>query len=96
MTMTLPTMMFQLSVHYENNNPFLVVTRLERTVELSMWGNIAVEEVMKVAHFDLRSSIMTFFPPFALRFSTSGTRAPPSRAPSRATSFRGKTRASPL
>ena len=37
--------MFQLSVHYENNNPFLVVTRLERTVELSMWGNIAIEEV---------------------------------------------------
>ena len=35
----------QLSVHYENNSPFLVVTRLERTLELSMWGNIAVEEV---------------------------------------------------
>ena len=35
----------QLSVHYENNNPFLVVSRLERTIELSMWGNIAVEEV---------------------------------------------------
>ena len=42
--------MFQLSVHYENNNPFLVVSRLERTVELSMWGNIAVEETVDVAH----------------------------------------------
>jgi len=40
----------ELSVHYENNNPFLVVTRLERTVELSMWGNIAVEEILDVRH----------------------------------------------
>ena len=45
------TMILQLSVHYENNNPFLVVTRLERTVELSMWGNIAVEEVIELAPF---------------------------------------------
>ncbi len=37
-------------MHYENNNPFLVVTRMERTVELSMWGNIAVEEVVDVRH----------------------------------------------
>ncbi len=39
-----------LSVHFENNNPFLTVTRLERTIELSMWGNIAVEEVVDVKH----------------------------------------------
>ncbi len=39
-----------LTVHYENNNPFLVVTRMERTIELSMWGNIAVEEVLDVRH----------------------------------------------
>ncbi len=37
-------------MHYENNNPFLVVSRLERTIELSMWGNIAVEETVDVRH----------------------------------------------
>ena len=40
----------EMSVHYENNNPFLVATKLERTVELSMWGNIAVEETIDVRH----------------------------------------------
>merc|ERR1712110_1043521 len=40
----------EMTIHYENNNPFLVVSKLERTVELSMWGNIAIEEVMDVRH----------------------------------------------
>lgn len=39
-----------MAVHYENNSPFLTVTRLERTVEVSHWGNIAVEEVVDVVH----------------------------------------------
>lgn len=39
-----------MSVHFENNNPFLVVTRLERTIELSMWGNIAIEETVDLRH----------------------------------------------
>jgi len=37
-------------LHYENNSPFLTVTRLERTMEVSHWGNIAVEEVVDVVH----------------------------------------------
>lgn len=37
-------------LHYENNSPFLSVTRLERTLEVSHWGNIAVEEVVDVVH----------------------------------------------
>ena len=37
-------------MHYENNNPFLVVTSLSRTIEVSMWGNIAVEEVVDIRH----------------------------------------------
>ena len=37
-------------VHYENNRPFLEITRLHRTLELSMWGNIAVEETVDVRH----------------------------------------------
>jgi len=39
-----------LAVHYENNNPFLVVSKLERVIELSMWGNIAIEETIDVKH----------------------------------------------
>ncbi|XP_054279640.1 dolichyl-diphosphooligosaccharide--protein glycosyltransferase subunit 1 [Macrosteles quadrilineatus] len=40
----------EMVLHYENNLPFLVVTRLERTLEVSHWGNIAVEEVVDVVH----------------------------------------------
>ena len=40
----------EMVVHGENNSPMLVVTRLERLIELSMWGNIAIEETVDVAH----------------------------------------------
>lgn len=40
----------ELSVHYKNNSPFLTVTRIERLIELSHWGNIAIEEVIEVEH----------------------------------------------
>lgn len=40
----------QLVVHYENNAPFLTVTRLERFIEISHWGNIAVEEHIEIRH----------------------------------------------
>ena len=40
----------EMVVHGENNAPMLVVTKLERVIELSMWGNIAVEETIDVAH----------------------------------------------
>jgi oligosaccharyltransferase complex subunit alpha (ribophorin I) len=39
-----------MTLHFENNNPFLVVSKLERAIELSMWGNIAVEESIDVRH----------------------------------------------
>ena len=39
-----------MSVHYENNNPFLIVSKLDRVIELSMWGNIAVEETVDIRH----------------------------------------------
>ena len=39
-----------MSIHYENNSPFLEITKLERTIELSMWGNIAIEEIVDVRH----------------------------------------------
>lgn len=37
-------------VHYENFTPFLTVTRLERVIEVSHWGNIAVEETIDILH----------------------------------------------
>lgn len=39
-----------MKIHYENNSPFLVVTRLERVIEISHWGNIAVEETIDLLH----------------------------------------------
>lgn len=37
-------------LHYENHSPFLTVTRLERVIEVSHWGNIAVEETIDILH----------------------------------------------
>jgi len=39
-----------MTIHFENNSPMLVVSNLVRTIELSMWGNLAVEEVVDVVH----------------------------------------------
>ncbi|KAL8559205.1 hypothetical protein ACOMHN_048452 [Nucella lapillus] len=39
-----------LKVHEENNSPFLTVTDLERVIEVSHWGNIAVEEHVDIQH----------------------------------------------
>jgi oligosaccharyltransferase complex subunit alpha (ribophorin I) len=39
-----------LSIHYENNSPFLKVVRIERVLEVSHWGNIAVEETVDLLH----------------------------------------------
>lgn len=40
----------ELAVHYENNSPFLVVSSLTRVIEVSHWGNIAVEETYDIRH----------------------------------------------
>lgn len=40
----------ELSLHYKNNSPFLTVTRVERLIEVSHWGNIAIEEVIEIEH----------------------------------------------
>jgi len=40
----------ELLVHFENNSPFLKVVRLERSIEISHWGNIAVEEDIEILH----------------------------------------------
>jgi len=40
----------KMSLHYENNAPFLTITNLERVIEVSHWGNIAVEETIDLKH----------------------------------------------
>ena len=40
----------ELAVHSENNSPMLVVASLHRAIEVSMWGNIAIEETVDVVH----------------------------------------------
>ncbi|KAI6174172.1 Dolichyl-diphosphooligosaccharide--protein glycosyltransferase subunit 1 [Aphelenchoides besseyi] len=39
-----------ITVHYENNAPFVVVTSLNRWIEVSHWGNIAVEDTIEIVH----------------------------------------------
>ena len=39
-----------LIIHYENNSPFMAVTNLDRLIEVSHWGNIAVEETVQILH----------------------------------------------
>ncbi|KAH8244317.1 hypothetical protein KR026_006322, partial [Drosophila bipectinata] len=39
-----------LSIHYENSAPFVTVNTLERTLEISHWGNIAVKESIQMTH----------------------------------------------
>lgn len=40
----------KMTIHYENNAPFLTITSLLRVIEVSHWGNIAVEETIDVKH----------------------------------------------
>lgn len=37
-------------IHFENQTPFLTVANLERVIEVSHWGNIAVEETIDIVH----------------------------------------------
>uniref|UniRef100_A0A1I7W677 Dolichyl-diphosphooligosaccharide--protein glycosyltransferase subunit 1 n=1 Tax=Heterorhabditis bacteriophora TaxID=37862 RepID=A0A1I7W677_HETBA len=39
-----------IKIHYENNGPFVVATTVERRIEISHWGNIAVEDYIELVH----------------------------------------------
>ncbi|XP_015514091.1 dolichyl-diphosphooligosaccharide--protein glycosyltransferase subunit 1 [Neodiprion pinetum] len=39
-----------LILHFENNNKFLTIKKLERVIEISHWGNIAIEETIDLYH----------------------------------------------
>merc|ERR1719513_109057 len=45
-----PSSSAAMKIHFENNEPFLVVSQLERNIEVSHWGNIAVWEDIRVSH----------------------------------------------
>jgi len=47
---TQPYRFSQMTVHFENNAPFLTVTRLQKDIEISHYGNIAIEETYNVQH----------------------------------------------
>lgn len=40
----------RVQIHFENNSPFLAVKRLNRWIEVSHWGNVAIEEALEVVH----------------------------------------------
>ena len=40
----------KVDIHFENNGPFLAVAELERIIEVSHWGNVAVEEHIHIKH----------------------------------------------
>uniref|UniRef100_A0A0X3PUL8 Dolichyl-diphosphooligosaccharide--protein glycosyltransferase subunit 1 n=2 Tax=Schistocephalus solidus TaxID=70667 RepID=A0A0X3PUL8_SCHSO len=37
--------------NYENGSPFLAITSLKRTIEISLWGNVAVEDRVDIFHY---------------------------------------------
>jgi len=39
-----------LVIHFENNTPFLTVSHLTRVIEVSHWGNVAIEETVEIRH----------------------------------------------
>lgn len=45
-----PLSVGEVEIHYENNSPFLIATYLQRHIEISHWGNIAVEEEITLEH----------------------------------------------
>ncbi|VDK66064.1 unnamed protein product [Onchocerca ochengi] len=45
-----PYAVAEIVVHCENNTPFVVATDVLRVIEVSHWGNIAVEETISIVH----------------------------------------------
>jgi len=39
-----------LRVHFENNTPFITITSLVKEIEISHWGNVAIEETYSLQH----------------------------------------------
>ena len=50
---TAPYAFSPFSVHFENNNPFIRVTKLTRELEVSHWGNVYVDEKYYIRYIGL-------------------------------------------
>lgn len=50
-----------ITIHYENNAAFVVATQVERTIEISHWGNIAVEDNIEVEHKGAKLKVFDCF-----------------------------------
>lgn len=48
--LSFPASQDAMKIHYENNTPFLTISGITRTIEVSHWGNIAVEETIDLRH----------------------------------------------
>lgn len=49
------------SVHFENNNPFIRVTKLTRELEVSHWGNVYVDEKYYIRYMALVYSVRNVY-----------------------------------
>jgi oligosaccharyltransferase complex subunit alpha (ribophorin I) len=39
-----------MKLHFENNKPFLTATSVSKDIEVSHWGNVAVDELYELRH----------------------------------------------
>lgn len=49
-----------MKIHFENNSPFLVVVGMQRVIEVSHWGNIAVEESFHLRHLGAELKVYVY------------------------------------
>ncbi|KAG2389090.1 hypothetical protein C9374_014490 [Naegleria lovaniensis] len=75
----------EMRVHYTNDRPFFIVESVDRTVEISHWGNLAIEE-----HYEIKHGGAKLIGPFS-RYEYA--KNPPQTSPS---SFRKITATLPL
>lgn len=55
-----PLKQSSMKIHFENNSPFLVVVEMNRVVEVSHWGNIAVEESFHLRHLGAELKVLRY------------------------------------
>ena len=58
---TKPYKTHEMRIHFENNSPFLVVNEMTRWIEISHWGNVAVEETYHMTHEGAQLKVCSTF-----------------------------------
>ena len=54
---TQPFALSPMRLHFPNNNPFAEAEVLERELEVSHWGNVAVEERYSIRHVGAKQKV---------------------------------------